>query len=91
MENNRITDPNLRGQDDQNQIVNQQDQNNPVNPGPRDYNKGQQGREEEQEERLIDHSFETEEYERNDDPEIETPSPKEDSGADSTEKKIPNF
>ena len=86
---NRNTDPNLRGQDEQNKIVNQEDQNNPVNPGPRDLNKGQ-GREDE-EERLLDHSFEKEGYERNDDPEIETPSPKEDSGADSTEKKIPNF
>ncbi|HUR12424.1 MAG TPA: hypothetical protein VM012_13700 [Flavitalea sp.] len=82
----KITDPNIRGQQEQNQVVNQQDQNYAVNPGPRE-NEDKQN----EDDTLIDHSFEKEGYERNDEPEIETPSPKEDEGADSTERKIPNM
>ena len=81
----RNMDPKNRGLDDQNQVVNQEDQNLTVNPGPRE------NAEKSQEDTLIDHSFEKEGYERTNDPEIETPLPKEDNGADSTEKKIPNF
>jgi len=91
MENNTFPDPNFKGPDSQNQIVNQQDQNNPLNSGPRDIDKGMQGRDNEEEERLTDHSFEKEGYESPDEPEIDTPSPREDSGPDSTEKKIPNY
>jgi hypothetical protein len=81
-------DPGLRGQQDQNQIVNEQDQNQVVNPGPRESVERDPGN---KEDTLIDHSYEKEGDEQEEHPEIETPSRKEDSGEESTEKKIPHF
>ena len=85
----RNMDPGLRGQLDQSQIVNEQDQQQVVNPGPRESDERNSGNREE--ETLIDHSNETEEREEEENPEIDTPSRKEDSGENSTEKKIPHF
>jgi hypothetical protein len=84
----RNMDPGLRGQLDQNQIVNEQDQQQVVNPGPRESDERNRGTEEDT---LIDHSFEKEGFEEDDSPEIDTPSRKEDAGEESTEKKIPHF
>ena len=86
----RNMDPGLRGQQDQNQIVNEQDQQQVVNPGPRESN--ERNRTPQEEDTLIDHSFEKEDAGDDDqNPEIETPSRKEDSGEEGTEKKIPHF
>ncbi len=85
----RNMDPGLRGQQDQNQIVNEQDQQQVVNPGPRESDERTRGNQEE--DTLIDHSFEKEESDDDENPEIETPSRKEDAGEESTEKKIPHF
>ena len=84
----RNMDPGLRGQQEQNQIVNEQDQNQVVNPGPRESDERNEGN---KEDTLIDHSFEKEGYEEEEGPEIDTPSRKEDSGEGSTEKKLPHF
>ena len=85
----RNMDPGLRGQQDQNQIVNEQDQQQVVNPGPRESD--ERNRANQEEDTLIDHSFEKEEADEDETPEIDTPSRKEDSGEESTEKKIPHF
>ena len=86
----RNMDPGLRGQQDQNQIVNEQDQQQVVNPGPREGN--DRSRDNKEDDTLIDHSLETELDEKEEeDPEIDNPSRKQDSGEESTEKKIPHF
>ncbi len=84
----RNMDPGLRGQD-QNQIVNEQDQQQVINPGPRESDTRTGGNKEE--DTLIDHSLEKEGMEEDENPEIDTPSRKEDAGEESTEKKIPHF
>jgi hypothetical protein len=83
----RNIDPGVRGLEDQNQIVNEQDQNTIVNPGP---GENDQRNERSNQDRLIDHSLEKEGEEETS-PEIETPSRNTDSGEESTEKKIPHF